>query len=198
MGLQDKNIEWKRTRVFVGAHQFNSLITDADGGLFAGTGAVILGEISTTGIGAARLEATTDLVLDARPIPSDLDVRYPVYLRVAWSSDSATGADTATMQILYNLKADAEVLAAPATALDTVIAADTLTTQYNLCVSPWGQIDGATITDGDILGLTLLCSATDADIANEYIWLIGYEMEYTPRRTAGTGSSTEASSPNAA
>ena len=196
MTIQDKEIEWERKRIYVGAPQFSSLVTNATGGIFAGAGDVILGEISTFGLAAARLEATTDLVLDARPMPVDLDVRFPVYLRVFWSSDSATAADDATMLIRYNAKADQETVAAPTTALNTTIAEDRLGGQYFLCRTSWGEIDADTLTDGDVLGLELSCSATDADIANEYIWLIGYEMEYTPKRTEGLGLSYEASTPH--
>ena len=196
--LRDRQIAWQRKREYIANTQFNGIVTNADGSIYAGAGDVVAATISNSGLSGARLEATTDIICDFRPVPADCDVTYPIYFRVYWSSESSTGADTATLRIRYGAIADQEVMAAPATALSTAITVDTLGGQYYLCRTAWGTLDADSLVDGDFLGIEVMCTATDATIASEYIFVLGYEMEYTPKRTVGGGCCQEAETPNSA
>jgi hypothetical protein len=185
--IRDRNIEWKKKRLFIPVTEFSGLGHSA----FLGAGDVVLAELSTLGIGAARLEDLTDKILHAMNLPHDVDVTQPIYARVHWTSDSAAAEDTATMKVQYKAIADQEALAAPDTALDTVIAADTLGGQLYLCKSPWGTINANKIAKDDLVVFEVSCSATDATIASEYIYVLGLELEYSPAKTAGNGMGRE-------
>lgn len=195
---RDRNFGWERKRVYIANSQFTGLVSAAAGSIFAAAGAAITDEISTTGITAAQLADAADALVDFRPVPADCDVTYPIRFRAYWSSDSSAATDDATIRIRYKAIHDQEAIAAPDTVLDTVIAEDRLGGQYFMCKTAWGILNADTLTDGDYLGIEILSATHDVTIASEFVWIFGYEMEYTPKFTEGGGCCDEAETPNAA
>ena len=182
--IKDKNVSWARKRLYIPAQAMAGSGTAATGPAHLHTGGVTLNEISTFGLAAARLEASSDVIVDARPLPVDFDIDYPMYLRIYWSTDSATTTDGVTLRIRYNAKTDGEVLTDGAVStLDTAITEDTVAGQYYLHKTAWGVINADTFADGDLFIMEIMCTATDVTIASEYVFILGYEMEYTPKRT---------------
>lgn len=189
--MRDRSVEWIRKREYVGVNQMAGL----DATDFVGTGDVAVHAISTFGFHAARLEATTDDIYDARPLPVDFDIDYPLYIRVYWTTEYAGADGTATLVVLYDAKADGELMIAPVTALDTVITAlDATAGAFYFQKTAWGKIKGGTFEDGDFIALQINCSAVaNITIATEYVHVLGYELEYTPKRCDGdTGMYREA------
>ena len=180
--IKDKNINWTRKRVYIGCNQFNGWKASE----FLGSGAVDFEEVSTFAIGGARLELTTDQVADCRPLPVDFDIKHPLYIRVYWSSDYSSTDGTALFRIRYIGIADGEVLEAPSTmGLDTVITADTSGGSYFLHKSSWGKINEGTFDDGDFFIMEIICTAVaNITINSDYVFVHGYELEYTPKKTS--------------
>jgi len=181
--IRDRNIDWARKRVYYGALdlQYPKTAKDTDETIVgAGTGDVILAEISTSGIVGWRLEATGDLIHDIKPLPWDFDSTQPLYIRVYWSSDSNTTTDDVTILAKYKKLSNGTAAAAGNTALDTAIPEDRLIAQYGIMKTGWGKINANKLTAGEMYAWQFNVSATDVTIASEYIYFIGYELEYTP------------------
>jgi hypothetical protein len=116
----------------------------------------------------------------------NLDVGSAVNVYVVWSTSSSTTTDTATWTVLYTpLTFDTDAFAAPATTLDTAIAADAAGTASTPRKTAAGVLNAANITDGDALHLQVTCSATSgltlnpAAASNDKVTFHGLILEYT-------------------
>lgn len=191
----DKDIAWHRKRVFRGANQLATLVTAATGPVSSDAGASTLAEITTAGLAGLKLTATTDLVQDCFPVPFDYDIAQPSYWRVWWTSDTAAVTKTFTATMKYKSIGAGTAIAAAATALDTAIASDTSPGANKLAITAWGKMAGSKLTRGQkLLSVSFQAAGT---CATKTIWIVGYEFEYTPRKTAGTGGAVKMSSESA-
>lgn len=189
--IEDRDVKWVRKRIYIGVNEFTGWKADQ----FLGAGNVDFEEVSDFTISAVKSVATTDVISDMRPFPADFDTAFPVYFRVYWTTASATTTDGVTIRIRHTAIADGEVMTSGAqTALDTAIAEDTVEGLYFFHKTAWGSLDGGTFTDGDMLIMEIMCTATDTDITgSEYLYYLGYEIEYTPKSTSsGDGMVHEA------
>ena len=191
--IRDRNIDWKRKRIHLEPLTGMGWTTAGTVPVGLHTGAPVFAELSTFGFGAVKFEAAGDEWVQLWQLPKDCDVSKPIRFRVVWSTESTTAADKATFKLTYKAVADGEALAAANTALDTTIAQDTwgATAAYTIARTAWGQIAADTLSEGDLLVLETEIDATDVDIANEYIYFLGLEIEYTPKKTKGTGITAE-------
>lgn len=146
-------------------------------------------EIGTTGHVGCKMNTAGDSAQLFMRIPNKWDFRNRLRFRAIWATDSVTLADTVTWKVLYkNLIPGAAALIVPATALSTVITADSPSATAKAPLqSPWGILDGGTLDRtapyNEYLGLLL---EMDAKVAiSEDIWALGLEVEYTGRRGRG-------------
>ncbi len=190
--IRDKNIDWIEKRIYIPWNAFTGVAQSAAGGGF------FRSLQSTTSVGVAVASSlvaklATSVQNDGAStligMPYDVDRKKQVRFRVFYTSTATTG--TVTWKILYDQyvatsagTAGATVIAVPATALDTVVPAEAGTTVANdLRVTGFGVINKNTLLD-TADGLILAVTCTDAaPIAG--LGLLGLEMRYTPRMTAG-------------
>jgi hypothetical protein len=152
-------------------------VTAAAGPVSCDGGASILAEISTKGLAGLKVTVTSDVVQDLFPLPSDVDTDRPVYFRVYWLSDTAATTKTFVPLLLYGQLSDGSAIAAPTTALDTIIASDTSLGANKLAVTSWGIINENKLTGGRMMNVQFKMNGT---CVTKTVWVIGYEMEYTP------------------
>ena len=143
----------------------------------AGAGNPSFGEIGSTGVTGLKMDAAGDMVGVVWPIPYDCDVKSPIEFAVIHSSDQATTTDTFTYKVEYTEHTlDSTALATGATALDTVIAADTNVAGVSaLQQTPYGILDGGTLTSGNILLLNVELDAVAGATAGSDI-IAGYYL----------------------
>jgi len=140
------------------------------------------GEVSTFGLTGLHIDGDGDTVGLLWPVPYDCDVESDIEFRVWWSSASSTTTDTITWKVLYGeYTVDAEAVAAPATALSTAIAADTLVGANYIQASPWGVLNGGTLTNGNMVGLYVECDAGDMTYGSEATYGYFLEIRYVRR-----------------
>lgn len=176
--LRDFNIEWLAKRVYYPAQTFQSQVTAA----FISAGNPVFQEIGTLGLSGVQINEAGDAVNCWGMIPYDLDIKKKVRVRV-WLTSSG-GADAETITVLYTKLGAGDTLIEPATALSTAIAAYTFTGGGVLEKTDWGVINKSTFGADDFFwGFNIASTMTNAS-ADE-ISLLGLEVEYTPRKTAG-------------
>lgn len=153
-------------------------------GTDAGT-ARTLEEISTTGLVGLLMATAGDDVRHSMPMPTDWDRDNDINVRAWWTSayNTTVTDQTATWKFLYGaLAANSGVLAAPATALGTAIAADPpAATAYTIQATAWGTIAGKAIADtADWFNFLVELDAIGGTFT-EAKYLMGVEFQYTPR-----------------
>lgn len=142
-------------------------------------------EIGTTGLIGLQMLTAGDDVRHVMRVPSHWDRHHDIKARVIWATESVTTTDGLTWKILYGeLTPNSSAVAAPATALDTVIAEQLVSvavakTMYRTAA---GIIVAKSIADA-ALYLSFLVEA-DAQTGNplsDGVYLLGVEFEYTPK-----------------
>lgn len=178
--IRDFNIEWLEKRVYISAQAFQTYVTGA--GISAGN--PVFQEISTFGYSGIQINQAADSISHAFMVPYDLDITKQVRFRVWWSKNS-TDADAETATIVYKQLAEGGTLIAPATVLDTAVPSYTFSTTANAIeATGFGVINRNTILNTTAFLLLDVASSMTNASANE-ISIMGLEVRYTPRRTAG-------------
>lgn len=151
--------------------------------LSMGGGAPDILEIASSGIPGLVMAAAGDDIGHFLDL-DDIDVSKKIRFRVLWASGSTVTADTITWKVLYlPLIPETTVLAEAATALDTVLVADSVQGTANVLQ----RTDAGVVNQNKIgktaIGIQLLIdmSAFAAGLA-ESKYLCGLEYEYTPFR----------------
>lgn len=211
----DANLVWRPGRIWLPAMHFNGVSVGAidEGGATSHaygakwegshTGAPISKEISTFGVNGILMDTAADEVNTYMPLPHDIDLSKRIYARVHWTSGSTDVADTITYKVWYktivfNTTAIAAIGNTGGTALDKVVAQDTVpvATAYAWCVTEEGYIDAGKFGD-NVEGL-LWSIEMDAFAAGltEDKFVLGLEVRYSPRRLWGPdGMAHEAKAP---
>lgn len=144
-----------------------------------GAGATaIISELSSQKVTGYRFREVGDDVGLIWPCPYDLDVKNAIDFAVVWSSDQTTTTDTLTWKVLYTkLTMNTTAITAGGTALSTAIAADAnIGTANAIQQSPWGILNGSTLTDNDsALSLLVELDATSGAAPATDI-LMGYYL----------------------
>lgn len=188
--ITDYNLAWLEKRVFIPA---------AIGPLAEVTtptvlrtwqsGTSVTAQIAASTATIVRTSAQNDGLTVLMLAPYDLDIKKAVRFRVHYSMTATSG--TVTWKVLYDAiiagrggATGVTVIAAPATALDTAIAAESGTVVANdYRVTDFGVINRnklADTTDALIIAVTTTDAAPVAGLG-----IIGLEMRYTPRRLSG-------------
>lgn len=184
--IRDFNIEWLEKRVWlpVAGLMLAEGITGPQALQTWVSATSKTRQVGTSAVTALATTAQNDGGSMAMLAPYDLDINHKIRFRVHFTQTADTG--TVTWALTYKpIIAGTSTIAAPATALDVVIPAYTtaLATDDVWLVTDFGEIARKTLLDTtDGLLLKLIC--TDA-IPNAALALLGLEMRYTPRRTAG-------------
>ena len=190
MPLHDHHQDLSRTgkRVYIPVSNFVGFAEIVSAGTrleSQGAGVPALQEVNTTGVGALKIDATGDDVHHFMEIPYDLDTGFPLEFAAVWSSDQTTITDTATWLVLFNQMTPnaSSGIAAAATALDTVIAADTnIATADGIQTTAFGQINGNTFANDDFIHfLVELDAVVGTDPAADDVNLYGVLLRYTVR-----------------
>jgi len=179
--IRDRNIDWARRRVFRGALDFATLVTNATGPVGSDTGAPIIAEIGTKGLGGLKASATSDVIGDYFPLPYDFDVTQPSYWRVYWTTDTTATTKTFAPALVYGQLSNNKAIAHGTSVMNTTVAADTSLGANKLHVTAWATMNADSLVGGK---LTTLKITTAGSVAAVEVWVLGYELEYTPH-TAG-------------
>lgn len=150
----------------------------------AGAGNPSMMEVTDSGVTGLLIDAAGDLVTLMWPIPYDCDVQSNIDVAVLWSSDQTTTTDTFTWKVLYKeLTVDTTAVDIPATALDTAITADTnIGTANALQQTPWGTINGGTLTNGNVLLLHVeLDAVSGATLGSDLVYGYYLRVRYVRR-----------------
>ncbi len=141
---------------------------------FLGTGAPNLEQINSLGIVGARIEAVTDACHHLFYIPKDFNVDTNIRIAAVWGTNSSDTSESATWKVEYSAIAVGETLIAPATALNTVIAADNVLGAYKVAESAYGTIFRGNLNHGDYLHLKISLSAVSGlNPASDIVFLLG-------------------------
>ena len=134
------------------AQDSDATVSAEDFVISAGSGAPSFGEVTDSAIVGLHVDDTGDDIGILWPIPYDCDVKSDIQFAVAYSSNSATTTDTHTWKVLYTQvtpNSATEGIEAGATALSTAIAADTNVAGVSaVAQTPWGTLNGGTLTNG--------------------------------------------------
>jgi hypothetical protein len=117
---------------------------------------------------------------------------------VHWTSGSSTTADTIDWKVFYlGIVPNSTTIAAATTALDTVIAQDTVIGAYTWQATEWGILKGGTLSASvEALTVQVEMDAFAAGLTEDKFPL-GLEMAYSPKRLRGPdGMGHEAKLPN--
>ena len=179
--IRDFNVEWAEKIEYIPARSFSSFVTDA--GIH--TGAPVFQEIGSTGISGVQVNQAGDAIATLWHMGNHVDINKQIRFRILTSKNS-TDADVETHVVLYTpLVAGTTVLIEPATALSTAIPALTYGAVADVpTFTDFGVINRATLPD-TTFALAIEVAAGMANASADEISILGLEIRYTPRRTAG-------------
>jgi len=180
--IRDFNVEWLEKRVYLPAEAFQSYITGA------GTNPIVVfQDVNTSGIKGIKIHQASDGISTLWD-PWEVDINHVIRFRV-WSSSTGTASGD-TWTITYTALTDGAqntgvTIVAPATALDTVVVANATAYVANQPqASAFGVIARKKLADTtELLAIRVLSDM--AQSAADNVSLLGLEIRYTPRRTAG-------------
>lgn len=172
---------------YIPVTSFQGLTTAATVFVSVGAGAAVFQEVSTFGINGLLMDTANDEVSHFMRIPTNWDRDNNIYVRFIYATSSITAADDITWKFLYGLfNPNTDALAAPATALDTILVKETVTgTDFTLERSNVaGILNGGTIPDADLYWAFTCIELLETGIAED-IFFLGVEFEYTVKQDHG-------------
>lgn len=167
-------------KVFIPWNQF-SITADGTSIYSLGSGSPRVANINSLGVAAIDISRPTEAVRAFWAIPDNMCVNCPTKVSVLWSTASNSTSASATWRALYSAKAVGEALAAPATALDTTITADSiLGTAYMLNETAQGVINADVFSRYDTVDITVdLQTESGFDASSSATQIHGIYIEYT-------------------
>jgi hypothetical protein len=188
--IRDRNIEWLRKPLYIDWKQFTGIDgVEGTGHKFAtlATGTAVAQDINSLGIAGLLMDTANDLHFHETRVPWDMDPEDEVGFVVFWTSGSSTTADTIDFKVTFDIIATGAAYAAPSTALDTVVAQDTVTGAYHnqqtaRGIKNAGFTTRAVIAAGAkmVIGVELDAFAAGLD---EDKFFVGLEIDYKLRMT---------------
>lgn len=182
MGLRDFNMDWLEKRVFIPAQAFQTYITGAG----ISDGNPVFQEVNSSGVSGIQINQAADAIATIWHMGSQVDITKQIRFRV-WATSSSTDGDAETLSVVYTaINADGTTaLADPSTALSTTIPAYTFSTTANVIgLTDFGRIARNTLASTTV-GLILKVASTMTNASANEISILGLEIRYTPRLTAG-------------
>ncbi len=139
----------------------------------AGTGAPEYAEIAASSICGVLFAASTDTHGFRWRLPMDIDLSKDIDFRLHWSNSAAAATGSCLWAVTYlPIVHGTTTIAAPATALDTVVASDVDLGANIMATTEWGSLTGGTLTTvtpgDDSLGIEItatLTTITDATLS---------------------------------
>lgn len=193
--LSGSKIAPQRQRLFIPWFEMSGFV-DAAAMASAGAGAPVPKAVNSLGLTGLFMDEAGDDVYHYMPIPTDWDRSKDIRFRAHFVTGSAEVLDTTTWKILYlPIQVGTTVIIAPATALNTAIVQATVAgTAWTSEQSPWGILNGKTLTDDhDAIAFITELQAFAAGLAEDVLFF-GTEIEYTMKLGKGHRS-FEAASP---
>ena len=177
--IRDFNVEWLEAVEFIPAQAFQTYVTGAG----ISDGDPVFAEIAASGITGVSIAAAGDAIATYWHMGNHVDINKQIRFRAALSTSG--GADVETVTVTYTpYVANTTVITDPVTALSTAIPAITLVAGDALNFTDFGKINRATLPS-TTTGLGLKVAVSNDNASADEISLIGLEIRYTPRRTAG-------------
>jgi len=167
---------------------FNSVNGWAAALVGSGAGAPIIGELTTSSLAGVRIQADADSFAFLYGFQDDVNVNAPIDVRIVWSSDQTTIADTYTWNVNYsNLSEGVSANTAAATAIGTAIATAVNNVLANgLQFTEWGTFAAGsftgTISDGYIALIELIATTNGGTVSTDLVIWFGIEFRYMPKR----------------
>jgi hypothetical protein len=179
--IRDYNVEWLEEIEYLPAQVFQTYVTGA--GIAAGV--PVFQEIGTAGISGIQINQAADSIATFWHMGNHVDTSKQIRFRV-WLSKIGTDADAETVTVLYKpVIAGTSTIVVPTTALSTAIPAFTFAGVADVAeVTGFGIINRNTLAS-TTAGLLLDVASTMTNASADEISILGLEIRYTPRRTAG-------------
>ncbi len=206
--VRDANIDWRLKKVQIPAATYIQGQSGLNMAATMNNGMPIYATItSNIGLGAMRLEATTD-TLTHLWWAYDIDVHHPVYVRHLWTTNHNAADQQAVFRTLYSTVTSGMPFATPSQALTVAIASSSKANPAGAAAqwSPWGAV--APIATGSHANELWPESVTSVvwrhnvnavnaiSFSSQFVYLVATEYAYTPRMTFGGGSRREARAMN--
>ena len=203
--LQDYHLDYRRLKWPMGPAQLNGFVTPAvdeggaatfaEGALFQSplAATVALEEVGGLGIVAPSFLAAGAHLRFSFDIPGICDVKEEMGVTLNLLTDSLTAGDAFHMIGLYSVLGATEQteIAAPATALATPFAADTVGANAAAGTgiinkqSSRGVIPATALVEGGTILFDLEADVVAMDVgASESLWLLSVVFDFMPRLTA--------------
>lgn len=184
--FSDKCFVYRPGRLYIPVSEFTGWLGAAGVSAGANTGAPVQQEVSTFGIVACLMDTAGDVLDHNLMLPYDVDLKRNIRFRVHWTSGSATTADTIDWKVFYKaLVPNTTTIATATTALDTVIAQDTVVGAYTYQTTEYGILKGGTLAQNvESLMLQVEMDAFAVGLSEDK-FLLGLEIVYTPKRMRG-------------
>lgn len=181
MSLTAQKLNLMKQRLFIPSTNFSGFTGAMIG---VGGGAPTFTEVSDFTHAGMDVAADGDDLSHLMLIPSIWDRKKPIKVRVIWTATSAN-ADTMTWGFTYHeITPEVTTMDEPATALDTVIATDTVTGAYDLQRTAAGVIDPGSLADAALYWSFLVnYLEVTGDPHSTGLVMLGVEFEYTPKLT---------------
>ena len=181
---RDKNMDWARQRHVIEGPNLTAFAGEA---VSLTSDTATIAEINSLGFSAVSFAADGDSLAHTMKVPAFFDVDRPIGVTLEWSTGSSTDADDVRWTVLADAIAPGETLAAPATALNTDIASQTVGTAaaYVLRETPRGIINAGRIERGDRLVISI-ARHSETDAAS--LFLHALILDYMPKLAMGPGT----------
>lgn len=193
MPVQDRNLKRDWRSIYVAAVDFSSARgVSATPAIASPTTTNDLAEINSLGVFGVAMDNADDLIRHLLVLPWDVDYGHPIYVRVHWTSGSATTADTVTWAVTRKSRSpnNDALTATIDTALDTAIAQDTVpaAVAYTLCRTLPGKINANSVRPNEMHEIQLKLTQKAVGLS-EALFALGVEFLYVPMLSgkAGTG-----------
>ena len=205
MPILNRSIARKYQSLFIPAKEFNSIgMYDGDatgdpvGIQDVNTVGVVLAEVGTTGFLGLGMNTDGVTCQTFLPLPRDVDTGQPIYVRIHWTTQSATAADTVAWKVFYEkLVLNTTLLSGTIdNVLDTVIASDNVIAADTWHTTAAGIINASSI-DATTVGALTLKVEMDAKAVglSEELSFLGLELAYAPLYATDTGAGVSAAAP---
>jgi len=209
--IRDWHIDWVLEKRFIDAFTVmqaatSSLVTGVGAlSLHFSIGSSTLAQVPNTRHRAIALAATTSYIDFLWRVPNTIDKEYPIYLRHHWTTQALGASCTVTFKNLFATLSNASalttsptqvtpgVMAASSQSSATVVTPLTLTGRAMISSLATGPgANHVLLEDTEYLHIAINPVSTNFAIVTHNLYWLGMDIEFTPRRTFGSGNNRQA------